>query len=131
MKEMPQWMKEWVAALRSGEYEQGIQYLCKNNKYCCLGVLCELQPDLEWEIVIKKEDDNEEVHGLPPKTVKRYGKDGHTGSLPISIVTKLGLRSRFGSFKDETITLSGLNDQGKTFAEIADIIEKNWERLLR
>ena len=32
--------KKWVAALRSGEYEQGQGYLQKDGKFCCLGVLC-------------------------------------------------------------------------------------------
>ena len=33
----------WVNALRSGKYEQGRNVLCSlDNKYCCLGVLCEL-----------------------------------------------------------------------------------------
>jgi len=31
--------KLWIEALRSGKFEQGIGALCKNNKYCCLGVL--------------------------------------------------------------------------------------------
>lgn len=33
----------WVNALRSGLYRQGITFLCHNNNYCCLGVLCEIQ----------------------------------------------------------------------------------------
>jgi hypothetical protein len=37
---MPELTKEkWLAALRSGEYDQGIGMLEKNNQYCCLGVL--------------------------------------------------------------------------------------------
>lgn len=32
--------KKWVKALRSGEYEQGRGHLCRDGKYCCLGVLC-------------------------------------------------------------------------------------------
>jgi hypothetical protein len=35
--------KKWVAALRSGEYKQGRRYLKRDGKYCCLGVLCEIQ----------------------------------------------------------------------------------------
>lgn len=36
---LPQEFKDkWITALRSGEFEQGIHYLCKDNKYCCLGV---------------------------------------------------------------------------------------------
>lgn len=30
--------KKWVAALRSGKYEQGRQFLESNGEYCCLGV---------------------------------------------------------------------------------------------
>lgn len=34
---------QWVAKLRSGEYEQGYNALrSKDNKYCCLGVLCDI-----------------------------------------------------------------------------------------
>lgn len=38
----PEIKKLWVKALRSGEYEQGTHQLVKDNKYCCLGVLCEI-----------------------------------------------------------------------------------------
>lgn len=33
---------KWLTALRSGEYEQGYGQLYEEEKYCCLGVLCEL-----------------------------------------------------------------------------------------
>ena len=37
---MPKELKEkWLAALRSGEYEQGKDSLYNGNSYCCLGVL--------------------------------------------------------------------------------------------
>lgn len=36
--------KEWVDALRSGEYKQGYRMLKQGEYYCCLGVLgCVLQ----------------------------------------------------------------------------------------
>lgn len=34
--------KLWIAALRSGKYKQGKGSLKEGNKYCCLGVLCDL-----------------------------------------------------------------------------------------
>jgi hypothetical protein len=34
--------RRWVRALRSGRYEQGRGLLKRRNRYCCLGVLCEL-----------------------------------------------------------------------------------------
>lgn len=33
---------EWLAALRSGEFEQGSAYLKHGKQHCCLGVLCVL-----------------------------------------------------------------------------------------
>jgi len=38
----PQIRARWVAALRSGKFEQGRDYLRWGDKLCCLGVLCEL-----------------------------------------------------------------------------------------
>ena len=32
----------WTAALRSGEYSQGKLNFERNNKFCCLGVLCKV-----------------------------------------------------------------------------------------
>lgn len=32
----------WVEALRSGEFEQGSDWLNSNGKMCCLGVACEV-----------------------------------------------------------------------------------------
>lgn len=31
--------RKWIKALRSGEYEQGKDYLFAGGAYCCLGVL--------------------------------------------------------------------------------------------
>ncbi len=35
--------KKWVEALKSEKFEHGKFYLCKDNKFCCLGVLCEIE----------------------------------------------------------------------------------------
>lgn len=37
----PEWKAKWIAALRSGEYKQGTDWLYDPQKdsYCCLGVL--------------------------------------------------------------------------------------------
>ena len=31
---------KWIAALRSGEFKQGVGAYQTGNEYCCLGVLC-------------------------------------------------------------------------------------------
>jgi len=41
--------QDWTAALRSGDYKQGGGNFKKENLYCCLGVLCEVHPELTLE----------------------------------------------------------------------------------
>ena len=96
----------WLEALRSGEYKQGIGKLCNSNlDYCCLGVLCEVAgiPKVE-------EDDlftfNYFAAGLPP-----------------ALMEKVGLRTPLGEAKDKKNSLSGLNDNGTPFSEIANLLE--------
>lgn len=38
----PEIKAKWVAALRSGEYKQGRGQLRIGDRFCCLGVLCDL-----------------------------------------------------------------------------------------
>lgn len=35
-------IRRWVAALRSGEYQQGRHILHGTGRFCCLGVLCDI-----------------------------------------------------------------------------------------
>ena len=44
MKMNPKIKEKWLKALRSGEYKQGRESLRKDDKYCCLGVLCDIAP---------------------------------------------------------------------------------------
>lgn len=49
----PEIKQKWIAALRSGEYEQGKAFLKYDNKFCCLGVLCDLhakETGAEWDM---------------------------------------------------------------------------------
>jgi hypothetical protein len=38
----PEVKQMWLEALRSGKYKQGKHQLRSGNKFCCLGVLCEV-----------------------------------------------------------------------------------------
>jgi hypothetical protein len=45
----PDFKAKWIAALRSGEYEQVRRHLCLDGKYCCLGVaarVCGIEQDI-------------------------------------------------------------------------------------
>ena len=49
----PQIKQKWVDALRSGEYQQTKGRLRKEDKFCCLGVLCDLygkENNVKWNL---------------------------------------------------------------------------------
>lgn len=113
--------KKWVKELRSGRYEQGIEKLVDHDdRFCCLGVLCNMAVDAgigEW------------VRGSVGWVFKTESDvDGDV--LPLEVRKWAGMDSCGGMLNDGTLdTLTDLNDKGKSFKELADIIEENVERL--
>lgn len=128
--------QKWVAALRSGEFEQCTGALRMGDSYCCLGVLSELAvrdgvispaealPADDWR--------SSRGNGKPV-----YTYDNETGSLPPEVSKWAGLMSPdvwneyddANPIPDEDPYVDGepvslINDAGTTFAEIADLIEK-------
>ena len=92
-------VRQWLSALKSGEYEQRQASLHYRNTYCCLGVLCKL-------------------NNIPMKQITSV--DGNTNKDAYHwIANKL----RSIGFTDLGI-LSGKNDDGWSFKEIADFIEE-------
>ncbi len=122
---------QWIAALRSGEFKQGRNYLHARrpddevDTFCCLGVLCVLA---ERAGVVTK--------GVGYAGVVRYqaigtGSDGSTSTLPLVVDHWAGFldggKSRMVTMPDTgTHTgLAGLNDYERwSFEQIADIIEE-------
>jgi len=97
----------WVEALRSGNYRQGQRWLCADDAYCCLGVLCEVMG-------VYKKDVGEGIMA--------YGIPGHTTChlFPSRIALMIGLGA------DEQNGLVTMNDsEFRSFAYIADWIEEN------
>ena len=137
-------MKKWVKALRSGKFKQGQGTLKQFNKqgqtqHCCLGVLCEL-----YNETMKKN----KKKTLPEKVCDndrdfsygycRFG--GKKEDLPKEVKDWSGIKTSLGRFEItktdedgiedyEVETLADLNDLGKKFKTIANIIEKNYEQL--
>ena len=113
--------KRWVEALRSGEYDQANGALRNGDGFCCLGVACDLarvELGTEWE----ESDDG----------AARLAGSSSFGYLPVGVQRWLGLASNDGSFwpgGGGTETLASLNDDGKTFSEIAAVIESEPEGL--
>ena len=96
--------KKWVEALRSGKYEQTKGTLKTEDKFCCLGVACDISGLAGWT------DDDLYMRRL--------------SYLPIDVADWLGLEDREGAFRigNELVYLSALNDKGYTFEMIANII---------
>lgn len=107
--------RRWVAALRSGEYEQGKRWLNDNGKLCCLGVLCELAVQ---DGVITKHTmrDGIGVYGI-----------GATAVPPVAVEDWAGFgRSSTSVWKVKGDYLVAMNDEyGYSFAQIADAIEQH------
>ena len=91
----------WAAALRSGKYKQGQTSLRpEEDRFCCLGVLCDLGESKAWS----------------PSGVGYYFK-GVWGSLPTEVYDEVGL------YPHEEADLVSANDNGYSFAQIADYLE--------
>lgn len=114
----PELKSKWLEALRNGGYKQGHQELYTpsdegDGRFCCLGVLA----------VVAGEDLNK-IAG------KCHLDDILRSDLIGTFDTGDPADPTFSSVNPDTFTttqrtLAGLNDSGKTFAEIADWIEVN------
>lgn len=98
---------QWLAKLRSGEIPQGVGALEKDGKCCCLGVLCLVAKVPRTEHVFMFDD----ALGSPA-----YSNSTVYGRLHAEIEGHGSGCKRIG-------TLMHMNDNGKSFAEIADWIE--------
>lgn len=113
---------EWIRRLRSGEYTQITHNLRTEHGYCCLGVATEMEL------------------GEPDDCYKGYLSDGsgaiiemwrgYDTELPEEVRSSLKFYYSDGGTPDgaevgHLSSLASLNDKGKTFAEIADLVEAN------
>jgi hypothetical protein len=115
--------KKWLAALRSGKYKQGKYTLrTEDNEFCCLGVLCEVAR-IEGVIpnpkhAIPKYDDKVRwLYGRGSVDERRYG------TLPSEVAAwaELWDNPLLGEY-----SAADWNDsQGRSFEEIADLVEEH------
>lgn len=108
----PDLKKEWIAALRSGDYLQGHGRLVRPTRsgpeaFCCIGVLCNIAAERGYggwagEVFVDEE------------------------SMPNSGILKPSMLGWAGLLAKQQETLILLNDaRGASFDEIADHIEEN------
>lgn len=84
----------WVGALRSGEYTQGRDFLEKDGKFCCLGVLCDV---------------------LRPDKCREF-RDPFKEVIHQNVLETIGMSSHVQN------DLAEMNDEGDSFEQIADWI---------
>jgi hypothetical protein len=124
----------WVAALQSGEYQQGQQQLRRGDKFCCLGVACDLiakdgggywSDDVFYlkprriRDIFKSSSELSDKYKLPPALAKRLGI-GRDPEVP-GVIRDYVPSGSAGLHA----TLASLNDQGVPFHVIAEIIEED------
>lgn len=105
-------MQKWIDALRSGKYQQGQGCLSNGNKFCCLGVACDISGLGQW------------VHssfGYRMYDTADYG--GSSMALPSDVKDALGV------FSDVELDLIDMNDKhGKSFDDIAQFLEDRFPK---
>ncbi len=108
---------EWCAALRSGNYKQGSNHLCFDGKYCCLGVLSDIQGRLNLsEYGVGFDGDKNKVLSFDNPIYNILMKNGE---FPKGVEVE---KCFYGAVRltecNDTLLLN--------FNEIADIIERIW-----
>lgn len=124
--------KKWVAALRSGEYEQERGYLQTEHGHCCLGVLCDLHAKETGQGDWLPWGSGERGH------TRCYRDESGVGgeyTPPLSVCEWADLEEEpcvRVKQPDGDVTadeIVNLNDQGYSFAQLADLIEEQWKSL--
>lgn len=109
-----------VADLRANAHLQGTNYLCRNDKYCCLGRACEVAIANGLDVKKRSESNGKAM-------VTKY--DDFAGSMPDSVRDWYGFSYNEGLFfpneeGPEYTELTSCNDFYRlTFPEIASLIE--------
>ena len=114
---------KWVSALRSGEFKQGtMQLRTLDDKYCCLGVLCEL--------AVREGVIDPPLPGVQGQFTDAYYFDGNKNYVPLAVRQWAGLEDSVGGYHVEGVeteqVLAVNNDASMPFPQIADIIEKHF-----
>lgn len=121
--------KKWVKALRSGKYKQTQSRLqSPDGSFCCLGVLCDLEYDGHWLMKVKKIQNYWGDEIAEEKNVVLIPANGGKCLRPgeeESAVLPRKFRDKLGLSLPQHDELAEMNDEGKSFIEIADWIEEN------
>ena len=118
--------RKWVKKLRTPGLCQIQGMLETQDGQCCLGVACELYAETHPDFPIKKKQEK-----YDNDYVLMYGAGEHDMILPQEVQAWLGLKTDTGTFTvvneqggEVPDSLAARNDNGASFAEIAELIEE-------
>ena len=107
-------MELWVEELKSGYWQQGKYFLEHSGFYCVMGVLANIAA----------------TQGICSHTGNNIGLfESGMLSLPQEVVEWAELKSEVGEVPSLKYSLVEMNDSGKSFSYLADVIKKHWEVL--
>jgi hypothetical protein len=115
--------RKWAKALESGEYQQTRGELRNMDRFCCLGVLCNIHAQEHPEIAAEQTSMFEymgEENELPFEVREWVGMDSASGKFPRGLIKELPY----------AVSLIDLNDEAEwTFKQIAKVIRKHYKEL--
>lgn len=107
-------MELWVEELKSGYWQQGKYFLEHSGFFCVMGVLANIAA----------------TQGICSHTGNNIGFfESGMLSLPQEVVEWAGLSSELGEVPSLKYSLVEMNDNGKNFKQLADVIERYYEQL--
>lgn len=121
--------RELFDALKSGKYEKGSGQLCRDEKYCCLGVKCELDGLLKED---KREKYTLDDPTNPASINNAFLPDNHQwrklyGS-GLSFPGTVNLSIVYQDDESNPSSIVAVNDYGgkvsTTFDQVADVLEQ-------
>lgn len=134
--------EQWLTALRSGKYQQTNGNLHDNNGYCCLGVLCDILPDVVqldkgvtdvWLFKYKQDISNAVLPATLAKDLEAqslgFKVDMFLDAVKHIIIyhddvwTEEAYEDSFQIYGTQIYTIAELNDEGYSFDCIADLVE--------
>jgi len=97
--------RRWLEALQSGEYRKTTQGLRVKGRYCCLGVLCDIQvrAGVEWL----------------PNGIASFAGSISSAVLPEPLMDAVGITG------NEEAELIDLNDSERGWSHVIQYIRKN------
>ena len=106
-------VQKLVDALRSRKYKQGVGRLRIDDKFCCLGVACDISGLGKWEqdpvygqwsYTVKGKNAENESHVMPERVFKYFGFDDQNPTLqPHASYESAAEMNDYGHSKFKTI----------------------------